>query len=67
MAKKRSTKPFISQAAQEQITGIVDEVVRKTKQIIEQMAEQEADFQKRRAGVREKIERGARKTNGRIV
>ncbi len=67
MAKKRSEKPVIPEATQEELTITASEVVRKVQEIFDHVNAEAEDFKKRRKRVRERIESGIRKTNGRIV
>jgi hypothetical protein len=67
MAKGRPTKPVIPEAVQEDVRRAASDAVRKMKEILQQVNAEAEEFQKRRMQVRERIERGARKTTGRIV
>lgn len=67
MAKKRLVEPVISETAQEELKVAASEVVRKVKEIFDQVNAEAKEFQKRRKRVRERIESGVRKTDGRIV
>jgi hypothetical protein len=67
MAKKRSVKPIIPAAAQDEVRGAATEAVRTIKQILDRVNAEMEEFQKRRMRMRERTESGARKTTGRIV
>jgi len=67
MAPKRSPKPVVSKAAQEEIKSAAVEAVKNIRETLERMNAEMTEFYKRRLQVRERIESGARKTSGRIV
>jgi hypothetical protein len=67
MVRDRPVKPNISDSLQKEVNTATSEAIKQIGATLERIASEMKEFHERRLRVREKIESGARKTNGRIV